>query len=132
MKETLRDSVVGQLIDFDTLTFDVDDNGKVVAHFRFKDLDQAVELLKQAKDQFKNAGLGRYHVKELGEKSKKNVFDFRSYTVGSNRLSDRSLQINIGKTSGRVRADLDRFNPAQDVRGAFGHFFIELIPNLFK
>jgi hypothetical protein len=38
----------------------------------------------------------------------------------------------IGKKSGLARADLDRFNPAQDVAGAAGHLFLEVIPHLFN
>ena len=134
LKNYIMDSPAGRFIanpDKDII-FGVDDNGKVVAEIIFSDSKAAADALNNAKDQFKNAKLGRKHKDELGEKRSKNVYDFRSYTTGSNRLGDMSLQINIGKTSGRARADLDRFNPAQDLAGAFGHFFLELIPNKFK
>ncbi|MFN0141771.1 MAG: RHS repeat domain-containing protein [Pyrinomonadaceae bacterium] len=132
LKEYLRDSVVGPHINFDTLEFGVDDNGKVVATFLFKDPEKAVAVLKAAKEQFKNAKLGRLHKNEVGEKRSKDVYDFRSYTVGGSRLGDKSLQINIGRNTGLARADLDRFNPRQDLVGGFGHIVLEIIPGWFR
>ena len=104
----------------------MDDNGKTVAGINFTDPKAAAKALKDANDQFKNAKLGRKHKKELGETKTSNVHDFRSYTVGANRIENLSLQINIGKTTGLARADLDRFNPGQDVVGIFGHIFFDL------
>lgn len=124
------DSPAGRFVE--RIDFEVDDNGKVVAVIVFSDPKAATEALRQAADQFKNGKLGSAHTKELGEKRAKDVYDFRSYPRGRNRIGNFSLQINIGATTGRARADIDRFNPGQDLAGALGHTFLELIPNWFK
>jgi hypothetical protein len=57
----------------------------------------------------------------LGETDKNKVADYRSYTQGDNRLGPKSLQIDIGRGTGRARADIDRTNPTQDVAGFTVH-----------
>lgn len=91
--------------------------GKVSAsEIVFTDWRKAIQILSRS-PQFINANLGYLHDAELGEP----CFDFRSITNGNNCLGNLSLQINIGKTSGRARADLDKFNPVQDLSSFIGH-----------
>ena len=100
------------------ITFERGVNGKIAAtEIIFSDPKKAVEIL-QSSPQFINANYGFLHDAEIGEN-----YDFRSYTAGTNRLGNKSLQINIGKLSGKARADLDRFNPAQDFGNLIGHLF---------
>ena len=58
--------------------------------------------------------------------------DFRSYTIGTEALGPKSLQVEVGpnaRTPGGGQnlatgyADLDRSNPAQDVVSLFKHMF---------
>ena len=120
LRDYLTRSPIGSLII--KIKFGFDSDGKDVAYsITVTSVKFAVTALEAATEQFKNAGLGSEHVIEVGETSNGNVFDFRSYTEGAKRLGEKSLQINIGKTTGRIRADLDYSNPAQDVAGAVTH-----------
>ena len=103
------------------VTVGEDGNGKVTVSLKLSNPNGAITALDGAKDQIQNSGTGGAHTKEVGETDKKNVADFRSYTQGENRLGPKSLQIDIGRTTGRARADLDRTNPTQDVAGAAVH-----------
>lgn len=55
--------------------------------------------------------------------------EFRSHTGA---LGWGSLQIVIDKRTGRFHADLDEFNPYQDLVNFGGHSFKEVIPYLFR
>jgi hypothetical protein len=118
------------------IEFGFDDNGKDVAtSIEVTSPRDATDALIAAKDQIQDSGTGSEHVTELGEKSNSDVYDFRSYTEGSNRLGKESLQIDIGKTKGRIRADLDPSNPTQDVVGAAVHvapIVVHKIVKVFK
>jgi RHS repeat-associated protein len=65
-----------------------------------------------------------YHRKELGC-GKNDCIGYRS-EMGSMGIKG-SMQIVYNTTSGLLYIDHDRFNPRQDVRGALGHFFIEIL-----
>lgn len=58
-----------------------------------------------------------------------NRCEFRSITGA---FGEGSMQIVINRDTGAFFADIDKFNPAQDAVGAFGHLFGEVIPNLFR
>lgn len=59
----------------------------------------------------------------------RNLTDFRSYT---GTFGPGSLQIVMDRNTGHFYADVDRFNPYQDVINAFGHLFGEVLPHLFR
>ncbi|HEY0005397.1 MAG TPA: hypothetical protein VGB17_11360 [Pyrinomonadaceae bacterium] len=73
---------------------------------------------------FANGILYGFHV-DVG----RNAHDFRSYT---GTFGDGSLQIVMDRYTGHFYADVDRFNPYQDVVNAFGHVFGEVLPHLFR
>jgi hypothetical protein len=61
--------------------------------------------------------------------------------VGSHRTEFRShrgafgagsVQIVIGRTSGKFYADIDGFSPYEDVVGIVGHLFGEVVPNKLR
>ena len=104
----------------DSITESFDDNGKINFSFgRLKDLKGAVDFLEHSRV-FKTGILGGLHSKELGENGAGSVLDARSIQ-GSKGLGPLSLQINIGKTTGLSRADLDEENPYQSVIKALKH-----------
>jgi len=58
--------------------------------------------------------------------------DYRSIMGVFGKGFPGSLQIVINNNTLQAYADVDRFNPYQDLRGFFGHAFIELIPPKVK
>jgi RHS repeat-associated protein len=80
---------------------------------------------------------GSFHKKELEDNFGKGgkVSDFRSFNGGNTALGDRSLQAVLYSQEKNILGayvDTDRFNPNQDVVGALGHFFGEVLPFLFN
>lgn len=71
---------------------------------------------------FKTGSFGGKHVEELGEGGVKNVLDARSIQGGKG-IGPLSLQINVGRTRGFSRADLDKENPYQSPIKALKHAF---------
>jgi hypothetical protein len=118
LRRYIEKSSVGRFVT--GYSFNLDSNGKVQVNLTLNNPRGAIEALEND-NRFINAGLGGLHAKELGEDGAKNVADFRSYTVGDDRLGRKSLQIDIGRKRGKARADLDPTNPRQDVAGAFVH-----------
>ncbi len=59
----------------------------------------------------------------------RDLHDFRSFT---GTFGDGSLQIVMDRNTGAFYADVDRFNPYQDVVNVFGHVFGEVLPHLFR
>jgi hypothetical protein len=57
------------------------------------------------------------------------LIDFRSY---NGELGEGSLQLVIDRFTGAIYADIDRFNPYQDVVRIFGHLFREVLPGFFR
>lgn len=55
--------------------------------------------------------------------------DFRAF---SGTFGKGSLQIVVDHVTGRFYADVDNFNPYQDVVGFLGHAFGEVIPMWFR
>jgi hypothetical protein len=55
--------------------------------------------------------------------------EFRSY---NGTLGKGSLQLVIDRRTGACYADVDKFNPYQDVVRIIGHTFGEVIPNWFR
>jgi hypothetical protein len=116
-------------------SFNLDRNGKVQVNLGLSDYKTAIATLEKDKEHFLEAGLGFEHVGELGESVNDNVADFRSYTQGKDRLGPDSLQIDIGRTTGNARADIDETNFKQDVAGAVvhsGEYVGNKVKNFFK
>jgi hypothetical protein len=57
------------------------------------------------------------------------LIDFRSY---NGTFGKGSLQLVIDQVTGMCYADLDKFNPYQDVVSVLGHMIGEVIPNRVK
>jgi hypothetical protein len=88
--------------------------------FEFADAAEAMGVLRQ-RGLFAQGPLGILHGKVLGGV----VTEFRSYRRGR----PYSLHVVIGKTE-KVFADLDRFNPYQNVRHLLMHGVVEVVPHL--
>lgn len=58
--------------------------------------------------------------------------DLTEYRAYRGELGPGSLQIVVDKRTGRFYADLDNFNPYQDVVDAVGHAFGEVIPGWLR
>ncbi len=96
--------------------------------FRFDVIKGKEDDLIQFLSTFYSGSLYGYHSKDLGCSNKgSECIDYRSET-DSMSISG-SMQIVINKTNGGTFGyfDVDRFNPYQDVRGALGHLFIEVL-----
>ena len=72
---------------------------------------------------FANGELHKLH-KEMGF----DLQDFRSYR---NTFGNGSLQIVINRQTGAFYADVDGWNPYQDVVNILGHTFGEVVPHWF-
>ena len=99
-----------QFVDSITVYYDKDKK----PNFSFgilRDPKSAMEMLSKSK-LFKTGDLGGLHNTDTGEKDDKNIFDARSIQ-GEKGLGPHSLQINIGRTTGIARADIDKENPYQ-------------------
>src|SRR6476646_1432073 len=83
--------------------------------FAFADRDNALNILSQ-RALFAQGPLGILHSKVLGGV----VTEFRSYR----KQRPYSLHVVIGKT-GRIFADLDRFNPYQNIQQLIMHGVVE-------
>jgi hypothetical protein len=57
------------------------------------------------------------------------LIDFRSY---SGELGKGSLQLVVDRVTGVCYADIDGFNPYQDVVNTLGHLFGEMLPNRLR
>lgn len=57
---------------------------------------------------------------------------FTDYRSIMGTLGPRSLQVVINGTTLKAFADTDRFNPYQDLRGFFGHAFLEVMPGRLR
>jgi hypothetical protein len=88
--------------------------------FQFADPDGAMHILRQ-RGLFAQGPLGILHSKVLGGV----VTEYRSYR----KQRPYSLHVVIGKT-GKVFADLDRFNPYQNLRQLIMHGVLEVAPHL--
>jgi hypothetical protein len=88
--------------------------------FEFADTAVAMGVLRQ-RGLFAQGPLGILHSKVLGGV----VTEYRSYR----RQQPYSLHVVIGKT-GKIFADLDRFNPYQNVRHLLMHGVVEVVPHL--
>jgi hypothetical protein len=99
----------------ETCIFDKRPNGKTKCFIKFTNPSLAVLMLRFS-PYFLDAHLGYLHNQYVGSN-----YDFRSFTKGNFILGSQSLQINIGKESGLATADLDLFNPAQDLESLLGH-----------
>ncbi len=75
-------------------------------------------------DEFANGILYGFHT-DVG----RDLRDFRSYT---GTFGNGSLQIVMDRYTGHFYADVDHFNPYQDVINAVGHLFGEVLPHLFR
>lgn len=74
---------------------------------------------------FAKGALYGFHINEVPGG---NLTDIRSYT---GTFGDGSLQIVVSANSLNFYADVDRFNPYQDLVKFFGHTFLEVLPGLF-
>lgn len=74
---------------------------------------------------FAKGALYGFHINEVPGG---NLTDIRSYT---GTFGDGSLQIVVSANSLNFYADVDRFNPYQDLVNFFGHTFLEVLPGLF-
>jgi hypothetical protein len=92
--------------------------------FQFADPVEAMNVLRQ-RVLFAQGPLGILHSKVLGGV----VTEYRSYRQRKRR--PYSLHVVIGKT-GKVFADLDRFNPYQNIRHLIMHGVVEVAPFLLK
>jgi hypothetical protein len=90
--------------------------------FRFHRPREAQKIL-QDRSLFAQGRMGILHDREVNGV----LTEFRSYGKGS----AHSLHVVIGRT-GRVFADVDRFNPYQSVRHMVLHGALELLPHLAK
>lgn len=90
--------------------------------FRFRRPREAQRIL-QDRSLFAQGRMGILHGREVDGV----LTEFRSY----GKESAHSLHVVIGRT-GRVFADVDRFNPYQGVRHMVLHGALELIPHLAK
>jgi len=88
--------------------------------FQFADPDSALHILGQ-RGLFAQGPLGILHSKVLGGV----ITEYRSYR----KQRPYSLHVVIGKT-GKVFADLDRFNPYQNLRQLIMHGVLEVAPHL--
>jgi hypothetical protein len=88
--------------------------------FHFADPGGALNILRQ-RGLFAQGPLGILHSKVLGGV----VTEFRSYR----KQRPYSLHVVIGKT-GRIFADLDRFNPYQNISQLILHGLVEVAPHL--
>lgn len=75
-------------------------------------------------ERFANGELHALH-DDVGE----HRHDFRGYR---NAFGAGSLQIVMDRKTGRFHADVDKYNPYQDVSNFLGHAFGEVVPNWFK
>jgi hypothetical protein len=133
LRRYIEKSSVGRFVT--EYSFNLDRNGKVQVNLGLSDYKTAIATLEKDKEHFLEAGLGFEHVGELGESVNDNVADFRSYTQGKDRLGPDSLQIDIGRTTGNARADIDETNFKQDVAGAVvhsGEYVGNKVKNFFK
>jgi hypothetical protein len=90
--------------------------------FRFPDPHRARRILRDRR-RFRQGPLGILHSAQVGGLDT----EFRSCRKGR----ERSLHVVLGRT-GIAYADLDRYNPYQNVSGLFLHGFVELVPHLFR
>lgn len=88
--------------------------------FQFANPGEAMSILRQ-RGLFAQGPLGILHSKVLGGV----VTEYRSYR----KRRPYSLHVVIGKT-GKVFADLDRFNPYQNVHQLIMHGVLEVVPHL--
>ena len=88
--------------------------------FEFAHPVDAMAVLRQ-RGLFAQGPLGILHSKVLGGV----VTEYRSYR----KVRPYSLHVVIGKT-GKVFADLDRFNPYQNIRHLIMHGVVEVAPHL--
>jgi hypothetical protein len=90
--------------------------------FDFADAAGALQILRN-RERFAQGRLGILHSRAVGGV----LTEYRSYRRGERY----SLHIVIGKT-GRVFADLDRFNPYQNPLELLKHGILELMPHLLR
>src|SRR5438105_15817460 len=88
--------------------------------FQFANPVEALNVLRQ-RGLFAQGPLGILHSKVLGGV----VTEYRSYR----KRRPYSLHVVIGKT-GKVFADLDRFNPYQNIHQLIMHGVVEVVPHL--
>jgi RHS repeat-associated protein len=90
--------------------------------------DSVQEFLRNSPDFNGGSRLGGlFHGKDVGTTF---PIDYRSIT---GQISQVSLQVVINPENlQRSYADFDRFNPYQDLRGFFGHAFLEVVPFVFR
>jgi len=97
-----------------------DNEGTINFSFgRLRDRKGAIDFLEHS-PVFLRGSFGRLHVEDVGEQSNKYVLDARSIQ-GRKGIGPLSLQINIGRTTGLARADLDKENPYQSPIKALKH-----------
>jgi len=90
--------------------------------FQFANPVEAMNVLRQ-RGLFAQGPLGILHSKVLGGV----VTEYRSYRQRKRR--PYSLHVVIGKT-GKVFADIDRFNPYQNIHHLIMHGVMEVVPHL--
>ena len=85
---------------------------------------RTIVKLRADKENFIETDLHHLHKDVGGDR-----VDFRGI---KNKFGKGSLQIVISQETGVLYADVDKWNPAQDLVNWTGHTFGEVIPNWFK